>query len=91
VFRAVTGDLLVPRDDGMTFRLYEGATPKKPVGGMYSFVPCRPFDAAQPGFRRPAIQVDRVINPALKMGLKMEDKIDTIETMRSVWEIVVGH
>ena len=52
---------------GTHFRLYRGATPDKPVNGMFSFSPCQPIADPEPGFARPGIE-GPFINPALNMG-----------------------
>jgi hypothetical protein len=89
VFRIVTGDLLVPREDHMTFRLYRGATSVNRLAGMFSFVPCLPCDSEAAGFSRPAIRIDGVVNPRLKMGLKFTH-MGSADEVRSVWDQVVA-
>jgi hypothetical protein len=51
-----------------TWRLYFGASYEKPLGGMYSFFPCRPYDAGSKGFARPAIKLPGVITDNLVRG-----------------------
>lgn len=88
VFRAVTTDLLFPRNDGQTFTVYEGATPKEPAGGMFSFVPCMPYRPDNPGFPRPKIVLDGVVNPRNTQALKFTRR-QGIEEMRPIWLSVV--
>lgn len=53
--------------DYREFTLFTGATPHDPIGGMFSFVPCRPAEG-DPRFARPAITVPGVVNPASKQA-----------------------
>jgi hypothetical protein len=74
---------------GAHFRLYRGATPEKPVNGMFSFSPCRPIAHPEPGFARPGIE-GPFVNPALNMGFRQYPRDrevtegDVNETWRSV-------
>lgn len=60
-------------EDGQTYRLYVGATPETTVDGMFSFVPCSPVEGARRGFARPAIELDGLINPNVRMQARMID------------------
>ena len=55
---------------GQSRRLYFGATPQKPVDGMYSFFPCLPLEKAPNGFARPTITLPGLITPHLTQGRK---------------------
>jgi hypothetical protein len=55
---------------GQRRRLYFGATPQKPVDGMYSFFPCLPLEKAPSGFARPTITLPGLITPHLTQGRK---------------------
>jgi hypothetical protein len=57
-------------------RLYFGATPETPVDGMFSFFPCLTAHAAEHGFARPAIRIDRRITPRLLQGKKLTTLAD---------------
>ena len=53
-----------------------GATPDKPVGGMFSFVPCRPAeDRELTGFPRPRIDHHPAINPNNLQAIKQNKPI----------------
>lgn len=58
-------------------RLYFGATFAEQVGGMFSFVPCRPAEGGTTAFARPAIQLDGFITPNLMMGFKASRGVST--------------
>jgi hypothetical protein len=65
-------------------RLYFGATPETPVDGMFSFFPCLTAHAAEQGFARPAIRVDRRITQHLLQGKKLTT-LDDPEGARELW------
>jgi hypothetical protein len=69
---------------GRSHRLYFGATPETPVDGMFSFFPCLTAPAAEQGFARPAIRVDRRITQHLLQGKKMTTLNDR-EAARELW------
>jgi hypothetical protein len=45
--------------DDFDFTLYDGATFEEPFNGMFSFVPCRRFDAGDYRFARPVLNLPR--------------------------------
>jgi hypothetical protein len=55
---------------GQSRRLYFGATPQKPVDGMYSYFPCLPVEKAPNGFARPTITLPGIVTPHLTQGRK---------------------
>ena len=55
-FLEVTGRPITTNNRTETLRLYYGATPGKPVGGMFSFVPATPAGGNR-GFGRPPISL----------------------------------
>ena len=65
--RATIGPMYGWGEGKRTYRLYVGATASNPVDGMFSFVPCRPGRDRGVGFERPALELDGVINPNLRM------------------------
>jgi hypothetical protein len=69
-------------------RLYFGATVERPVGRMYSFFPCQPYDDAQAGFARPTIRLPGV-NARLRQGKKITRGLDLAELER-LWSEIVG-
>lgn len=75
-------------EDGLTYRLYCGATPENAVDGMFSFVPCQPDAGSAPGFARPIIELgDDLINPNCRMQARVLD-VGTDELPR-LWKEVV--
>lgn len=88
-FRAVVCEVLYRHGNREARnRLYDGATPANPVGGMFSFFPCLPFEAAPLGFPRPGIRLDGVVNPRSWQGLKYTSA-DSLEDTAHIWDQVV--
>jgi hypothetical protein len=46
-----------------TFTLFRGATPRHPVNGMFSFVPCCRWVDDSSRFARPVVRLPEIINP----------------------------
>jgi hypothetical protein len=69
-------------------RLYQGATPRDRVDGMFSFAPCLPAAEAPSGFPRPTIRLEDLITPGLMMGSKATRSLSR-EGMRDIWSSVV--
>lgn len=65
-------------------RLYFGATPETPVDDMFSFFPCLTAHAAENGFARPSIRIDRRITQHLLQGKKLTP-LDDPEGARELW------
>lgn len=77
-----------PLPVGQSHRLYFGATPKAPVGEMFSFFPCRPYDSSSRGFARPAISLPGHITPNLVQGKKFT-RDPSIAQLSELWGSVV--
>lgn len=75
--------------EGQSHRLYLGATPEEPVAGMFSFFPCRPYEASDLGFARPEIHIPGFITRHLTQGKKIARDLSLAE-MGELWEQVVG-
>lgn len=75
----------------ISYRLYFGATYKKPIFGMYSFFPCLPYKQESKGFTRPRIVLDGFLTQSLMQGLRLNvDEVhNDIEIVRSLWEEVI--
>jgi hypothetical protein len=71
-----------------TLRYYAGATPRDPVAGMYSFVPCMPSIGARFGFARPEITLDGLIDPDLRMQARSSEPLEA-ETIAELWNDVL--
>lgn len=71
-----------------TLRYYAGATSRDPVAGMYSFVPCLPAAGPRSGFARPALQLDGLIDPDLRMQARSSEPL-VIATVADLWNEVV--
>jgi hypothetical protein len=78
-----------PEGQEETWRLYFGASYDKPVGGMYSFFPCRHHEPKSIGFARPTIEIPGVITNNLSQGKKFSEQ-SKIDEMRLHWDKVVG-
>ncbi len=74
---------------GMTFTLYEGATPDRPHNGMYSFVPALPYDGNGPRFTRPSIELPGLVNPASKQAALGSARPRSIDEVREAWTAVL--
>ena len=68
-----------------TFRLYFGATPEKPVEGMFSFFPCLPAKEGEAnGFARPVLRRAGIITDNLTQGQRMNPQPD-VAAVRELW------
>lgn len=72
---------------GAELRLYSGATRRQPTNDMFSFAPCLPADVGGHGFARPAIRLDELITPNLKMGFKSTRGLSS-EEVQQLWNHV---
>jgi hypothetical protein len=72
---------------GQSHRLYFGATPDNPVGGMFSFFPCQPNVPGGSGFARPEITIPGSITPTLNQGKKITSDVN-LDEMRRLWRQV---
>lgn len=69
----------------LNFRLYVGATFKKPKNGMFSFFPCLPYQLnSNRGFARPVIQIPSVISDRKNQGYKLTRNCDISELWKQV-------
>jgi hypothetical protein len=75
--------------DARSHRLYFGATPQDPAGGLFSFVPCQPYDENRRGFARPEVRIPGFITPHLTQGKKIARDLSLAE-IGELWEQVVG-
>jgi hypothetical protein len=73
--------------DPNSYRLYFGATPKRPVEGMFSFFPASTADAHPDGFARPEIRLG-VITPNLTQGKRLNPQASLVD-VRRLWTSVV--
>jgi hypothetical protein len=79
------------RSPGQThsYRLYFGATPDRPVNGMFSFFPCMPWsDGDTHGFSRPGIRLPGIVLDTLSTWQRMNRQTDP-ERVRELWAEVV--
>ena len=88
-FLTVTCGPLVDNEQA-SFRLYRGATPEDPVGGMFSFFPAMPAHG-DAGFSRPLIDLPgEYFNPRSWQAPKGVRQQRTSEELRGLWESLVG-
>jgi hypothetical protein len=71
-------------DPNTCYRLYWGATPTKPVEGMFSFFPALLEQEAPNGFPRPTIRIDGAITNHLSQGFKVTPA--SAELIESWWK-----
>ncbi len=72
----------------MTFTLFAGATPGDPVEGMFSFVPCLPYDEDGPRFARPRIELPGIVNPRSRQSTSGSTRSRPIDEVVSAWQAV---
>ncbi len=79
-----------PAAPGDEYVLYEGATSAAPIAGMFSFVPCQPWDSSTV-FARPHIHVDGMSQGQSQgFGVPIHGDLDRISTAwRSVRDQVL--
>lgn len=72
----------VGHPDNRVHTLYDGATPEKRVGGMFSFFPCKTLEEAPNGFARPPISMPQ-ITATHKQSYRRTfySSIDEVETL----------
>ena len=71
-------------------RLYLGATPDDPVGGLFSFFPASPA-GGDTGFPRPLIDLPaEYFNPAARRGPKWLRRNHTPDELRGLWDRLVA-
>lgn len=87
VFRATTLDPMYGWDATVGGRLYFGATHAEPVGGMFSFVPCRPADPPT-AFARPPVALSGLVEPRLAMQARTVP-LPSLARAAEVWRLVV--
>lgn len=78
----------VTREEERSYRLYFGATPESPVGGMFSFVPCVHGDRIARGFARPSINIPGVITPTMTQNKRLNPRWNLAE-IPPLWTEVV--
>ena len=71
-----------------TWRLYYSAGHNNPLHGMYSFFPCRPYEARSKGFARPRISLPHEITNNLTQGKKLTEQ-SNLADMELLWRKVV--
>ena len=69
-------------------RQYVGATFEASVEGMFSFVPCLPYDEHPRGFARPIIRIPDVISDTKLQGFKKNERASTSD-VKCLWDEVV--
>jgi hypothetical protein len=77
-----------PAGSQETWRLYFGVTFEKPLEGMYSFFPCRPYETKCRGFARPRISLPGAITNTLNQGKKLTEQ-SNLDRLKLLWSKVV--
>lgn len=65
--------------------LYRGATARRPVHGMFSFVPARPAAHPSPRFARPAVRLPGLVDPASTQSARGSGRPLPITAVREAW------
>jgi hypothetical protein len=76
----------IPRD--RVHRLYFGATPDRPVNGMFSFFPSLPIAEVANGFARPVIDIPRVITQSQTQSFQ-RTFLSSLDDAHSLWRQVI--
>lgn len=86
-FKICTGQSITtaPRDAHLRLTLYRGATVDDPVEGMFSFVPARRADEADPRFCRPSVRLPGWIKPGSRQSTWGSKRPVPIETIHDAW------
>ena len=89
-FKVCTGQSLAAADEhaDQPFTLYRGATFEDPVEGIYSFVPARRADDADPRFPRPGIRLPDLINPTSTQAARGLREPRTVAEVQQAWNEV---
>ena len=88
-FLTVTGGPIVD-NEAASFRLYMGAAPDDPVGGMFSFFPALPAHG-DAGFPRPLIDLPgKYFNPRSWQAPKGLRRERNSEELRLLWKSLVA-
>jgi hypothetical protein len=74
---------------GQSHRLYFGATREEPVGGIFSFFPCRRLGEGEEAFSRPAIRLPGYITSHLTQGKKITRDLSVSE-VAELWREVIA-
>ena len=74
--------------EGLSWRLYFGATYNNQVDGMFSFVPCTLSEDTPNGFAHPSINLTGTVNPRLVRNYRRELK-SRLSDVAELWHRVV--
>jgi hypothetical protein len=86
--RAISYELGVQKPGAVqTYRLYKGATPDQPLGKMFSYFPCQPWDGKGAGFARPVVKLEGLIDGTLEHGQQMNPQESLADNERLWTEI----
>jgi hypothetical protein len=76
---------LEPKKSSASLTLFAGATPERPINGMFSFTPARRADDTNYRFSRPPLKIPGVINPMSWQSPRGAKVPATIEEVRATW------
>lgn len=74
--------------NNISLRLYFGATYNKPLDGIFSFFPCKPYSESSNGFARPIIRIPDIITDNLKQGFRKTERV-SFDEIKPIWVKVV--
>jgi hypothetical protein len=90
-FRVCTAESIAAgrRASQAELTLYRGASPDRPVHGLYSFVPALPVAGDDPlRFARPVVRLDKLINPACRQSTWGSRRPMRVAAVRDAWQAV---
>jgi hypothetical protein len=73
-----------------TFTLLRGATPREPVNGLFSFVPCRPWVGDDSRFERPAVRLPGIVNPLSRQSPSGTKTLWSRAQVAAAWHAVIA-
>jgi hypothetical protein len=71
------------------FTLMRGATPRQPVDGMFSFVPCRRWIGDESRFARPAVELADIIDARRRRGPSGAGHVRPRAEVAAAWASIV--
>ena len=73
--------------EGLSWRLYFGATYDEPVDGIFSFTPCQMSGTSGSGFARPTIDLSGIVKPGLQRSYLLNPQKDLADIV-DLWKMV---
>ena len=81
------GSWICPPGEGVSWRLYFGATYDKPIEGMFSFTPCQRSGTVGGGFARPIRKLEGIVKPGVQRNYLPNPQKDLAD-VANLWKRV---